>query len=55
MPDRDKDAERVSILRRSASVYFYSPNSVYLTGSSIGIVVAALILLALGSVWMGGA
>lgn len=55
MPGGDENAERVSILRRSASAYLYSPSSVYLTGASLGIVVATLILLALGSVWMGGA
>lgn len=55
MPDRGQNTERVSILRRSVFAYFYSPSSAYLTGSSIGIVVATLILLALGSVWMEGA
>lgn len=50
MPNRDQSAERVSIIQRSASAYFYSPSSVYLTGSSLGIVVAILLLLALGGV-----
>jgi hypothetical protein len=54
MPNRDQNAGRVSILRRSVFAYLHSPNSVYLTGSSIGIVVATLILLAFGSVWIGG-
>ncbi len=54
MPGRDQNAERVSILRRSVLAYFHSPNTVYLTGSSIGILVAILVLLAFGSVWLGG-
>jgi hypothetical protein len=50
MPGKAQSAERVSVLRRSASAYLHSPSSAYLTGSSLGIAVAILLLLALGGV-----
>lgn len=50
MPGRhDQTTDWSSIPERSATAYLDSPKLVYLTGSGVGVVIAILLLLVLGT------